>query len=283
MRIVVALCACVGLSCTGAAPARDPVALSIQLATRNSCGALSAQEYDISCMEAAVVVVKDAASNQVLQTTCTTLAQRKNKLSDITISTTPILSFSGISTNNTVRFELYGLHDKSTATPCDDPADVSNWLIWGRSGDVDLAASNDSGTAIVVTVVLDCRDCRYDCNGGACFGCGGVGSPSCPAEFPDSFCVPSLDFQCARSCTEDADCFGGARTCVDGNCDRFNDGKLCAPCGRVGVVVSGCDDGNVCVGRPGETQGFCASPCPTDFCPGGMRCNRVGNNLSVIQ
>ena len=30
------------------------------------------------------------------------------------------------------------------------------------------------------------------------------------------------------------------------------------------------------------TQGFCAMSCPDNFCPDGTRCNRVGNNLSII-
>jgi hypothetical protein len=223
VRVFYALCSAIAVSCTGSAPSREPVQLTLTLTTRQSCGAF-ADPYDTACTQAVAIVVKDSASNRTLQTTCTPVEQPLPRYFDLRKSDT-LAYLSGISTNKVVRFELYALHSKNTDKPCDDPANFRDWLIWGRSDDVDLSASNDSGTALNVSVAIECRDCQYTCeNGGDCIGCGGLGLPNCSSEFPASFCVPIIyppardeipvDTVCRRPCNDESECFEGARTCL---------------------------------------------------------------------
>ena len=166
---------------------------------------------------------------------------------------------------------------------------VDNWLFWGESDPVDLAALDADGGSILVPVVVDCRDCAFECEGGDCYGCQGLGVRSCPSRFPTSFCVPAVDFRCDKRCTDDDDCFEGTLQCdLDaGVCDdSARTGGLCARCGRLDGVpdggVEGCAEGYSCVGRPGATQGVCAPSCPDSFCRAGTKCNRVGNNLIIV-
>ena len=183
-----------------------------------------------------------------------------------------------------VVFEVRGLHDAADvgADRCAEANVVDHWLFWGESDPVDLATLNDDGGAIATRVFVDCRDCGFDCPAGDCFGCQGIGE-TCPATLPTSFCVPGVAFRCDKRCEEDGDCFEGARRCDDGTCDTLDEtGELCSPCVLNDDVVDGCNEGFACVGPPGATQGFCAMSCPDNFCPDGTRCNRVGNNLSII-
>jgi hypothetical protein len=191
-----------------------------------------------------------------------------------------------LSAKGSVTFELRGIHDveASGVDRCADVANFRHWLLWGESDAFDLGALDKEGGEHLVRIVVDCRDCGFACAAGDCFGCQAMNEGQCVAELPESFCVPGVSFQCGKRCDDDTDCFEGARTCLpDGTCDTNEEtGELCSPCVLVDGVAQGCNEGFACVGPPGATQGFCAMSCPETFCPSGTRCNRIGNNLSVI-
>jgi|GEM_PF-1011854 len=272
-----------GAACTDPPTPRAPATLSLQIGTRQSCGLFSGLDYDTSCLAAAYVAARAVPSGQIVLERCLTLDARKPDLGQI-LRGAPLLETAGLSATGTVIFEIRGLHD--TASPgadrCVDANVVDHWLFWGESDPVDLGALNDNGGDIAVRIFVDCRDCGFDCAAGDCFGCQGIGA-TCPAELPTSFCVPGVAFRCDKRCDVDGDCFEGARRCESGKCDtRDETGEFCSPCVLNGDVVDGCNEGFVCVGPPGATQGFCAMSCPDTVCPDGSRCNRVGNNLSII-
>jgi hypothetical protein len=275
------------LSCPTVVDTRPPVELSLQLGTRQSCGVFSGSDYDTACLQALHIVVRNFPGRNVLLETCTTLSPRRAALGDI-VRGAPVDRFGGLSAEGQVTFEVHGLHDKGDegSDRCEDAAVIDHWLFWGESEPVDLAALDDDGGALVVPVFVDCRDCAITegCAGGDCFGCAGLGAGTCPVDVPESFCVPGVSFQCGKRCTTTRDCFGGARACLDtGYCDtKTVTGGTCSPCGVVEGVVEGCAAGFTCVGPPGATLGFCAESCPEHFCVDGTRCNRVGNNLTVI-
>ncbi len=262
---------------------RGPVTLSVQIATRQSCGALSGLDYDTSCAAALDVVVRDAATLLPVpgKEVCRPVSN-KNTLGDILGE--PIIDITGLSTNTSVIFEVRGLHNslaEPEQDPCHDAFKKERWLFWGESGVVDLrtfdAPDGGAGPSPIVRVVVDCRDCSFACgedNADTCFGCGGFGA-QCPAEFPVSFCVPAVT--CGKSCSDKSQCFGGARECVNGFCDTSTiTGQLCSPCG--GAAQIGCGEGLTCVKKSGG-EGFCAFPCPADNCVSGTKCNRLHNNL----
>jgi hypothetical protein len=266
-------------------PPRDPVALSVQIGTRQSCGLFSGLDYDTSCMSAVSLVVRASPSRKILKETCVSLDNRFNELGQI-LRGDPLFDLTGLSAKNVVTFELRGLHDVGAADVdrCADVANFRHWLLWGESEPVDLGALDKTGGEHLVRIVVDCRDCGFTCTAGDCFGCQGIGENQCLAELPESFCVPGVSFQCGKRCDDDSDCFQGARTCLpSGTCDTEEEtGELCSPCVLVDGAAEGCNEGFACVGPPGATQGFCAMSCPETFCPSGTRCNRIGNNLAVI-
>jgi hypothetical protein len=273
-----------GVVCTPEAAPRPPVALSLQIGTRQSCGVFSGLDYDTSCLSAVYVAVRDADGGGLVVEQCTRLEARKAELGEL-LRGEAVLDFSGVSTDRRVIFEVRGMHDKGAdgADRCQDAEDENHWLFWGESDVVDLTAFDDEGGNVVVPVVVDCRDCAFACEPGDCFGCDAIGR-TCPLDTPESFCVPGVAFQCDKRCDDDGDCFEGARACLDtGFCDtREPTGGLCSPCALIDGVVDGCGDGFTCVGPPGSTQGFCAESCPAHFCVQGTRCNRIGNNLITI-
>lgn len=271
------------LACPTAPTPRPPVDLSLQLGTRQSCGLFSGLDYDTSCLAAVHIIARDEDTRQVVFERCVTLDERRDQLGEI-LRGAPIFEGGGLSTDRVVRFELRGLHDRSVDDPCDDTADVDQWLLWGESDAVDLRAFDAPGGGTRVPVVVDCRDCGFACEGGDCFGCAGLGAGTCPVEMPPSFCVPGVSFVCGKRCEVDDDCFEGARRCTENKtCDTTEPtGALCSPCSLQDGVAVGCAEGFACVGPPGATQGFCAEACPDTFCPAGTRCNRVGNNLAII-
>lgn len=268
-----------GGSCSPSTPSRTPVPLSLQLVTRQSCGVLSGLDYDTSCLAALYVRVLDARRQQIHEE-CHVLDARPGELQEI-VRGSPLVTFAGLSANQTVTFEVRGLHDvletgSSTENPCARTVSDDHWLFWGESAPVDLS-SYQGKEGDVIAVVIDCRDCTFDCGDQECFGCGGLGVADCPASFPPSFCVPTG--ACDRTCEADANCFDGARQCVTGRCDVADvDGALCAPCG--GDV--GCGEGLACVARSTNGPGFCAPTCPDTPCPSGTRCNRLGNGLVLL-
>ncbi len=280
---LIAAIAVVGAACKDALPARPPATLSVQLGTRQSCGLFSGLDYDTSCLAAVYVAARSVPSGQILLERCVVLDERKADLGQI-LRGAPLLETAGLSATGVVVFEVRGLHDAADvgADRCAEANVVDHWLFWGESDPVDLATLNDDGGAIATRIFVDCRDCGFDCAAGDCFGCQGIGE-TCPATLPTSFCVPGVAFRCDKRCEEDGDCFEGARRCDTGTCDTLDEtGELCSPCVLNGDVVDGCNEGFACVGPPGATQGFCAMSCPDNFCPDGTRCNRVGNNLSII-
>lgn len=273
----------VGAACQDALPPRPPATLSVQLGTRQSCGLFSGLDYDTGCLAAVYVAARSVPSGLILLERCVVLDERKADLGQI-LRGAPLLETAGLSATGVVVFEVRGLHDAADvgADRCATANIVDHWLFWGESDPVDLATLNDDGGAIATRIFVDCRDCGFDCAAGDCFGCQGIGE-TCPATLPTSFCVPGVAFRCDKRCEEDGDCFEGARRCDDGTCDTLDEtGELCSPCVLNGDVVDGCNEGFACVGPPGATQGFCAMSCPDNFCPDGTRCNRVGNNLSII-
>jgi hypothetical protein len=267
-------------ACTPTTEDRPPAPLSLQLATRQSCGVLSGLDYETSCMAAVYVRVLDATRTQIYEE-CRPLdeaaGERAGELRELLLRGEPLISFTKLSTNQTVTFEVRGLHDVGLddgADLCAGADDSDHWLFWGVSAAVDLTRLEDKD-GLVVPVVLDCRDCTYACGDQQCFGCPAIGaSASCPAGFPPSFCAPTTT--CDKACETASDCFGGARACVEGKCDTDTvNGGLCSPCG--GSV--GCADGLTCVARGSTQRGFCAPPCPDETCAAGTKCNRLGNNL----
>jgi hypothetical protein len=287
MRLVAVLAAVtvVASSCPTVGPARDPVELSIQLATRQSCGLLSGLDYDTGCLRAVYLRVVDQARALVFEE-CRVLEDIDvpRELRELVQRPTPLFEFATLSTQGIYTFEVRGLHDKgdiaSPAELCANPANNEHWLFWGESAPVDLSLY-DSATppAPVIRIVLDCRDCTDGVGADQVFGCAGIvddDAGTCGPAFPDSFCAPTV--ACAKGCDEDADCFEGARACIAGTCDvGVLTGELCSPCG--GIIA--CGDGFVCVERPGQAP-FCAAPCPaTPPCPSGTKCNRVGNALEL--
>lgn len=288
MRGVASLLLLVVVGCTVEAPPRPPVSLSLQLQTKQSCGVFSGLDYDTSCLSAVYVAVKDEAG-VVLSERCTTLAldARRAELGEL-LRGDPVVDLSGVSTNkDAVVFEVRGMHDKGAegVDRCAEAENENHWLFWGESDVVDLSALDGKDEKnVVVPVVVDCRDCAFDCSPATdCFGCAAL-NVTCPLELPESFCVPGVAFECDKRCDDDGDCFEGARTCLEsGRCDtREATGGLCSPCALIDGAVDGCADGFTCVGPPGSTQGFCAESCPQHFCVQGTRCNRVGNNLITI-
>lgn len=270
---------CAGASsCTPTPEPRPPVQLSLQLATRQSCGILSGLDYETSCLAAVYVRVLDETRTQIHEE-CRLLDERPTELREI-LRGEPLLRFAKLSTTQVVTFEVRGLHDieldagETAADLCARPARTSHWLFWGESDPVDLRALDDKD-GVVIPIVMDCRDCTFPCGEQECFGCRGVGLPQCTADFPSSFCVPTAS--CDKTCDEDQDCFEGTRRCVDGRCDTVQvTGGLCSPCGGGGA---GCADGLTCVATAANQPGFCAPPCPDEVCASGTKCNRLGNEL----
>lgn len=261
-------------ACTPAAEPRPPVPLSLQLATRQSCGLLSGLDYDTACLAAVYVLVLDE-TKQALFEKCQVLDARSPDLR--TLLQEPIIDIGGLSSQGVVTFEVRGFHDVGApgADPCTSPATTDNWLFWGESGPVDLAQYDDGDGPPLIRIVLDCRDCA---NADDVFGCGGIrpeDTGTCGPELPDSFCVPTVT--CNKGCEDGDDCFEGARACIDDVCDvAVLSGRLCSPCG--GAVA--CADDFVCVEKPGQDP-FCAAPCPDALCPTGTKCNRRGNELEL--
>jgi hypothetical protein len=230
LLVVTGLWAAIGgwASCTPAPPLeRQPVELALQVATRQSCGVLSGLDYETSCLAAVSVRVLDD-TGAALHESCELVKEpRPTDLRGI-LRGPSLFSFSGLSANRVVVFEVAGLHDKDLAdgeTPeslCANPAQrTGDWLFWGESDPIDLAAYDGaSPPSPVIPIVVDCRDCTYACGDEECFGCLGLGEDheaQCSAEFPPSFCVPVVS--CDKACDDEDDCFEGARACVEGRCD----------------------------------------------------------------
>jgi hypothetical protein len=276
-------------ACVPAAEPRPPVNLSVRIATRSSCGSLTTTDYDVGCMTAFSIVVRDAAATGaggVLSSHCEVVPNRQT-LGEILFSSDQLASMTGVSSDRPVIIEVRGSHSLGAGAidPCTAANDPANWLLWGQSEVVNLATQNDLGAPINVIIFIDCRDCEFSqgCLDADCFGCKGLGLGTCPVALPASYCAP-IDLSCDRSCADNSDCFGGARTCIDQRCDtELLTGGLCSPCGRSGGVVVGCDAPFQCVARPGQSQGICAPRCPDAFCPQGTRCSRQGNGLEVVE
>lgn len=263
---------------------RPPAAIALQIGTRQSCGLFSGLDYDTSCLSAVYVATRAVPSGQLLLERCIHVDPRVSSLGQI-LRGTPLLQTAGLSTRGVVTFEVRGLHDAGDPGQdrCGDPNDVGHWLWWGESEPFDLSALDNVGGDHAVRIFVDCRDCGFECAAGDCYGCAGIGEGTCPTELPTSFCVPGVSFRCDKRCETDGDCFEGARRCDDGVCDVVDEtGELCSPCRLIDGGVEGCNEGFTCVGPPGSTVGFCAMSCPDTFCPDGTRCNRIGNNLSIV-
>lgn len=275
--------------CPPVATPRPAVPLSLQLATRQSCGVLSGLDYDTSCVAAVYVKVFDTTKREIFSE-CKVLEERSADMRELLSrpEDDPIISISGLSSKGIVTFEVRGFHDVgfAGADPCAQPNDNNNWIFWGQSDPIDLGEYNDGEGPPLIRVVLDCRDCSADVEGDEVFGCVGLHADepdagpvdeTCGPDFPPSFCVPVV--ACAKGCETDDDCFQGARTCVDGTCDtEALTGQLCSPCG--GLIA--CGDNFVCVTKTGDDAGFCAPACPgVDPCATGTKCNRLGNDLEL--
>lgn len=263
------------------------VPLSLQLATRQSCGVLSGLDYDTTCLAAVYVKVFDQANREIFSE-CKILEERSGDLRTLLSRDEPIISVPGLSAKGVVTFEVRGFHDvdrDAASPPCAIPADTNNWLFWGQSDPIDLSEYKDGEGPPLIRIVLDCRDCATDVDGGEVFGCvalhddapdAGPVDETCGPDFPASFCVPVV--ACEKACEETADCFEGARQCIGNVCDtEVLTGELCSPCG--GLVA--CGDSFVCVKRPGpDEESFCAPACPgLEPCPTGTKCNRLSNDL----
>ncbi len=279
--------------CSRSVDPRPAVPLSLQLATRQSCGLLSGLDYDTSCVAAIYVKVFDETKREIFSE-CKVLEERSSDMRDLLSRDEPIISVHGFSATGVVTFEVRGFHDVGFAdggdddvAPCAAPNDNFNWLFWGQSDPINLSEYDDGEGSPLIRVVLDCRDCSADVGGREFFGCVGLHADvpdagavdeTCGPDFPASFCVPVV--ACEKPCTADSDCFQGARICINNTCDTEElTGQLCAPCG--GLVA--CGDDFVCVEKPDQDQDpFCAPACPgLDPCATGTKCNRLSNNLEI--
>ncbi len=276
------------LACTPVAPTpRPPVDLSLQFVPRGSCGRVSPLDYDTSCLAAIYVRALDVSRTTLVER-CVELDNGPASLREV-LQGDALVNFAGLSTNTTVSFEVRGFHSAglsaaAAGTLCDRPAQKDQWLFWGESAAVDLAAydASDAGTALVA-VVVDCRDCAKSCPDGLCFGCAAIDVPpqdDCPAVFPPSVCGPASAQLCAIGCSVDADCFEGARRCVNDRCESADtSGTLCSTCAPGG---SSCAQGFACVAPIGADHGFCAPPCPDQLCVAGTQCTRLGDVIDVL-
>ena len=302
MREAAVVVAAVTLAAAAACPApssdRGPVDVSLQLATRQSCGVLSGLDYDTSCMAAVDVRVLDAVTHELITEQCRRLDDTRPTLRAALEGSTPLVEVSKLSANRAVIFQVRGLHDVADgvdggpagtvdpASLCANAADDKQWLFWGDSDPVDLRPldANDSDASHIVRIVLDCRDCTFgtqtQCGGTSCFGCAGVGAGTCPASIPTSFCVPTV--ACDKACNKDGDCFEGL-ACVNHVCiASVPSGELCSPCGAEHGGL-GCGDGFDCVRRGTSGDAFCADVCPgaDHVCAAGTKCTRLGNDLQL--
>lgn len=274
-----------GLACTEPpVEKRPPVSLALQFVARQSCGRISALDYDTSCAHALYMRALSAARKPLYER-CIVLDDPPADLGEL-LQGEPVLTFGGLSTNTEAYFEVrafhgVGLDAAGRAALCETPAQKDHWLFWGESELIDLRAydGGDAGSALI-PVVVDCRDCSVSCAGGECFGCLAVSADDdaiCPAVFPPSVCAPASAALCGIPCDEDADCFEGAQRCIDRVCDTEDtSGTLCSRCAAAGPP---CLAGLTCVARPGQDEGVCAPACPDTTCVSGTKCNRIGNNL----
>lgn len=277
------------VACPNTPPTPNPaIPLSLQFVLRQSCGRITAADYDTQCLAAVYVAVYDEAHVPIYDE-CEVIDDPPDTMGAL-LEGRPILSFSKLSANKTVSFEVRGLHaldldPADRASVCNDQ-NRDHWLFWGTSELVDLAALDtpDAGRALV-PLVVDCRDCSESCAAGECFGCLAMdtdGSGTCHATpFPASVCSPTA--VCGRSCDDDDDCFDGALECVDDRCDVDSapTGALCAPCT---AGAGDCADEHLCVGTSSsDANGFCAPVCPDNLCATGTKCTRLGNGIVELQ
>jgi hypothetical protein len=249
--------------CPAPLPPREPVGLSLQIATRQSCGVLSGLDYDTSCLGAVYARIVDDTNATIVEQ-CATLTDAPSELGAL-LRGDALLSLGGVSTNRAqVRFEVRGLHAATLDADalCDDAGNDDHWLFWGASDVIDLSAfDKDPAPSPVVPVFVDCRDCTFACEGQTCFGCGGFGA-LCPSALPPSVCVPTST--CDRSCDSDEECFPGAPSCIGNSCTSTGapNGDTCAPCSSSADCVGAVGR---CVVRNNAAVGVCAPLCPAEF------------------
>lgn len=266
---------------------RPPVSLALQFVARQSCGRISALDYDTSCAHAIQVRVLSESRTEIYER-CIELDEAPADLGEL-LQGEPLLSFGGLSTNKSVYFEVrafhaIGLDDATSASLCTNSAQKDYWLFWGESELVDLRAYDTSTPpSPLIPIVVDCRDCAKTCEGGECFGCLAISSEAgaqCPAVFPQSVCAPSSVAMCGIPCDDDEDCFDGAQRCIDNTCDTADTGgTLCSRCTEDGPP---CLAGLSCVARLDQTVGVCAPPCPDTTCVTGTKCTRIGNGIEIL-
>ena len=249
--------------------------LSISLRFRPSCGFNLAQ-YETSCLSAVRLTAR--GENGTTTSRCTNLADRPSNLESFVFTDEPAAQVQLLSNMGEVVFEVRGIHDKNLddgLAPCSRADEPSAWLFFGESEpfDVKVFEDRDAGPQSVV-VPLDCRDCEG--------GCQQLGTQLCPVS-PASYCVPgSASLTCEKPCANDDGCFEQTLSCdVDrGRCDQDSapPGGFCSEC----TSSADCDTGYFCVGLPGEDVGLCAERCPLNRCKNGTKCNRLGNDLQLI-
>lgn len=281
LLLVLVLAACP----PGGAEPREPVPLSLSVRVKGSCD-ISPVLYRTGCLAALEVRVDDLSGRTVARH-CEPLEPRFETLADLLTAPEPAVKLAGLTSLGTVVFRVAGIHDQgdlADAGPnalCARADETASWLFWGESEPValDKLEAEDAGP-LAVQVSIDCRDCAG--------GCATLGSSSCPADLPPSYCVPfTPGLSCARRCDADEECFEGSHVCdpESGRCNprlghpkTGNTGGFCFPC----TSSADCDVDFACVAAPGQSEGICALRCPENRCLDGATCKRLGAELFLL-
>jgi hypothetical protein len=264
LRLIAAGVAGCGTGCSS-----SPRVVTVDLATRSSCGR-STTAYDLSCVSSLEVRVVNA-SGEIQSERCLAVSDRYRDLSDLISPSATQDLLAGIAASPQVRIEVRGYLGVDVL-PCTSLSD-SALMFWGSS---DLVNLNDAG----VGAVLVQMECRPDCD------CTAINSPSsgCPVDFTPGVCAPPSQVLCRQACTDDHACYAGLLTCQSNSCTAPA-GGLCADC----TATSACDSSvssSVCVQNSTTGEDFCARRCPQPEgaapCPELMSCKRVVGAFSVL-
>ncbi|MFZ9886936.1 MAG: hypothetical protein ACO3JL_05480 [Myxococcota bacterium] len=262
-------------------PTTSPLAVSVALRPRASCGA-SPLDYQLSCLAAVVLEVSEA-KGQKSHAVCTLVDENTSleSLADLLTRDVPLVKLLTMADRGPFIFRMRGVHRQGLTAeedPCSASSASRHWLLFGESAPVSLANVTDD--AVEVAIGLDCRSCQS--------GCGGLVEGTCPARFPASYCVPyTPGFSCARRCDGDEECFEGALPCDNetGRCDPAGAAPGGAGTGGFcgGCLSSGdCDPGFACVGARGATVGLCSESCPLQRCRNGATCLPLSADLVLL-
>lgn len=273
----------------------DPWAISLQ--PKGSCLARGDVPYNLSCLTVLSFEFVPLDGGDSVRR-CYRFGEQERPTSLFSVLQRGQFFSSGLSTPGDYIVRVRGLHDKNAVNLEPIPnvdagvedncaglelqiTDSRRWLLWGESNVITFVAENSDGgpRTVEVPVRVECRNCAG--------GCDAIGTATCPARFPPSYCAPSDNANtCRRLCSVDQSCFDGEVLCniedgdVEGRCDPDGDGQtaFCRPC----VTAADCPpEGHNCVGTANNR--FCSRPCPTGLCPSGAVCKQVNLDILVYE